>query len=857
MSAQIKIRRGLLSQIPSETPGLGEPLFAKDYKRLFVGDGNTPGGFQIGDFTGPNMRVINVSDSTSSVNAYPNWIMNIDTSSGVVTVVLPEYPLVGDQIRIYDAANNFGTNNVVLDRNGKRIDDAESNVLLDNSSRAYILFYGYNTGETNATWILSYADPEGWFGQSVETGWRYEEKTSAGTINVSESWIMNPAAPIDVNTPSNPSLGDKFQIIDRYGVFSGNPVTIKYGSELIDGQSSDYSIAQDYAVITFIYDINAAGALSWEPRVGLDDYLSIGSTSSATEYFTELLDTPASYSGNAGRYIRVNATASGLEFSSIVGGDSDLIFDADHGVIFNNEGDSETMKVTYDSTNGYNHVEISDDLYVTGTGGNAILVANYTLNRAELYYDGSKKLETTTTGIQVYDDVTAVNGYFTNSLWVGGTEVGAVGGDEDVYFNIDHGTFYGGTDSTAAIFDITLYDFNYGGLDFYEAAMIIDGSKVGTDQAAINIGYVGGPDATSSGRYSSFIKCNATDATAKTVSLYYNGIQTLQTLSHGITVTGDTSTTGDFIGVNGTFSGDAYFEQFKGTHYRETGAGSGTFLMSIYSDDTFPPAAPGSPSSLNEMAKIDITGLNPWGASKSEFNIGMYDGDGTSWLPIFRTGYDLDGFDRNIFWFLNDKNGDAILSSTDTGLLDISGDATITGDLTVLGTINGSGITDEYYVGPERFDIDATNTNVDAGEIEGVATVEYPDGATDGSVWVYVPWKSGWSFSSDLEFQFQYTYDVDDGTKGIYFTVDMWALDESTAIPSSGAAADTAYTDTIATASGDETKILTTTAGTITLGNADITSNIAGVRLKISRVPTNGADTYGGSFHILSMRVYQ
>lgn len=50
MSDLIKIKRGTLKQIKDHVPGEGEPVWATDQKRLYVGDGTTPGGYPIGPY---------------------------------------------------------------------------------------------------------------------------------------------------------------------------------------------------------------------------------------------------------------------------------------------------------------------------------------------------------------------------------------------------------------------------------------------------------------------------------------------------------------------------------------------------------------------------------------------------------------------------------------------------------------------------------------------------------------------------------------------------------------------------------------------------------------------------------------
>jgi len=45
----------------------------------------------------------------------------VDTSGGAITSLLPASPMIGDQVRLLDAASTFGTNNLVVGRNGQLI----------------------------------------------------------------------------------------------------------------------------------------------------------------------------------------------------------------------------------------------------------------------------------------------------------------------------------------------------------------------------------------------------------------------------------------------------------------------------------------------------------------------------------------------------------------------------------------------------------------------------------------------------------------------------------------------------------------------------------------------------------------
>jgi len=59
----LKLRRGLNADRTSITPAEGEPIYTTDTKKLYVGDGTTAGGTEIG---GGGTLTVNTQDFTAS-----------------------------------------------------------------------------------------------------------------------------------------------------------------------------------------------------------------------------------------------------------------------------------------------------------------------------------------------------------------------------------------------------------------------------------------------------------------------------------------------------------------------------------------------------------------------------------------------------------------------------------------------------------------------------------------------------------------------------------------------------------------------------------------------------------------------
>lgn len=68
----------------------------------------------------------------------------VDTSAAR-TLTLPPTPSVGDEIQIFDATGNAGTNNITVNRNGEKINNTADNASLDVNGVAAVFVY---TGAT-------------------------------------------------------------------------------------------------------------------------------------------------------------------------------------------------------------------------------------------------------------------------------------------------------------------------------------------------------------------------------------------------------------------------------------------------------------------------------------------------------------------------------------------------------------------------------------------------------------------------------------------------------------------------------------------------------------------------------------
>jgi len=66
----------------------------------------------------------------SSFTAAKNNSYFVDTTSAAINCTLPASPSIGDSVTVADLANNFGTNNCTMDRNGELIEGSATNLTL-------------------------------------------------------------------------------------------------------------------------------------------------------------------------------------------------------------------------------------------------------------------------------------------------------------------------------------------------------------------------------------------------------------------------------------------------------------------------------------------------------------------------------------------------------------------------------------------------------------------------------------------------------------------------------------------------------------------------------------------------------
>jgi len=264
---RIRLTRATTANRLAYTPVNGEPVFDYQEKKLYIGDGSTPGGWLIGTMVDLNLPAYESLYKDSDFSALNDKVYVICTTGDPVRCLLPASPNLGDQIRLIDVCGDFGTNNLTLDRNGNLIEELSSDYTI-NTPGAYIAYYG--TNGIIDSWYIIEESGIGWFDDHHQI-FRPVHKTGN---YLAEPWDLILADTLGgsfiVTLPNDADLGDKLQITDHKNNFGTNPLTVT-STELIDSSTNDKILSVDGTDITFTYTIDAEGVIGWISTLGIED----------------------------------------------------------------------------------------------------------------------------------------------------------------------------------------------------------------------------------------------------------------------------------------------------------------------------------------------------------------------------------------------------------------------------------------------------------------------------------------------------------------------------------------------------------------------------------------------------------
>ena len=82
-----------------------------------------------------------ITDSNSPYTAVAGAQIFANTTANPITITLPASPAVGDEVSIIDTRGTFGSNNLIVDRNGQPINTGTSNLTLTTNGQSITLVY--------------------------------------------------------------------------------------------------------------------------------------------------------------------------------------------------------------------------------------------------------------------------------------------------------------------------------------------------------------------------------------------------------------------------------------------------------------------------------------------------------------------------------------------------------------------------------------------------------------------------------------------------------------------------------------------------------------------------------------------
>lgn len=84
---------------------------------------------------------------SSNTTAAPGSGYLVDCSGNTITVTLPSSPAIGNQVAIKDFTGNANSNNITVNRNGRKIEGSDSDLIIDrNYYSAEFVYTGSSRG---------------------------------------------------------------------------------------------------------------------------------------------------------------------------------------------------------------------------------------------------------------------------------------------------------------------------------------------------------------------------------------------------------------------------------------------------------------------------------------------------------------------------------------------------------------------------------------------------------------------------------------------------------------------------------------------------------------------------------------
>lgn len=190
----------------------------------------------------------------------------IDTSgtgSGL-TITLPAQPIFGAAVYLGDAANSWGSKNVTVSPNGKKINGSTSNITLSNSRSDALLVY---SGDSEG-WLKLVPAPnsEGSFYPATLKFISTHHAANSGELLI----INSSGGPITVILPASPSVGDTISMYDGAGSWGTNNISVSGNGNNINGSASLSVLELSDSHASFSYIGGSEGWIKYPTTIATD-----------------------------------------------------------------------------------------------------------------------------------------------------------------------------------------------------------------------------------------------------------------------------------------------------------------------------------------------------------------------------------------------------------------------------------------------------------------------------------------------------------------------------------------------------------------------------------------------------------
>ena len=199
----------------------------------------------------------NAASTSASIPVDTGKNYLVDTSSNDISVVLPEAPLPGANIRFVDMTGTFGANKFTIERNGKKIERMNYDLVLEGGPHMELVYASYVDG-----WVRTDTDGADWkhittadavitttYAASAydDTGSSHPYDSRTGTITATSNVSISNGTGFDniVDGHLNAATADGFVWASNFAITSGQYMQWEWDTEQIITEVTWFNNEQD------------------------------------------------------------------------------------------------------------------------------------------------------------------------------------------------------------------------------------------------------------------------------------------------------------------------------------------------------------------------------------------------------------------------------------------------------------------------------------------------------------------------------------------------------------------------------------------------------------------------------------